>query len=434
MRSALVLAACVLSLASTSLAQDADPLAFLEEARKKCLDHTAKGLDSFAVSFVLKQSRDEGLMRARDEAGFGYAWTAPDREEFSFEKTNESLRKPLQEVAAGFGADVTGTLGFAKLSKGKDLALATEGEVTTITGKLDDLGEFQAAFESGTQKLVKVVLPAHGVEVRYGQAARKEGLQVETKEFWREGALAWKTTYSGFRDVSGFNLPTRVTYDSDKNSTVFALEYQTVNGKAAAVAALDPEFIRAQVAEFEKNWKGHSDKEKAGDMKALAQIEDDLTSAAIAKYGLSDGSLQVREEAAKVLGGMKRTNVTPTLISAMKANDKNIRVYLALIAALGSIGDPRAVEILSKDWWNQRIGEYGEAAARAKMQALGNIRHASAVDALLDTLTLVQDDEKSVYKTDIVQSLMKLTGQDFLLDRRAWKDWWKKNRSTFKFE
>ncbi len=431
----LVLVALALSFPLDTPAEETDAATFLAEARKKVLDHTAKGLKSLSAAVRLRHSRDEGLERVKDTVGFEYAWTAPEAEVFSFlDETAESLRKPLQEAVGGLWRDATGALWFDTLARGKDLALEAQDDVTTVRGTIEGAGEFQAVFDSKSGRMAKLVFPQASVEISYAFAERKDGLQVEAKEIRRKGALLFKARYDDFRDVSGYSLPTIVAYDSEKNSTEFGLQYGKVNDGPAQVAALDVNVVKTQVGALEKGWRSWSDTEKVEEMKELSRLDHDMASAALAKYGLSDDSLAVREAAALLLGKMKRSNVVPTMISAMGANEKNIRAYLALIVGLGEIGDQRAVDVLSKDWWNQRIGEYGEAAARAKIQALGNIRHASAVDALIDTLTLTQDDNASKYKTDIVQSLTKLTGQDFLLDRKAWKDWWKKNRATFKFE
>ncbi len=431
----LLLAAIALALPLRVRAEQADAAAFLAEARQKCLDHTSKGLDSFKAVIKLRHSQDESVERIKDKVGFEYSWKGPEEEIFSFfEETLESLRKPLQDTVGGLWRDATGALYFEKLAQGKDLLLETQDEATIVRGTLESTGEFQAVFDPGSGRLTKLVFPKASVEILYTFAARKNGLQAEVREIRRNGALYIRARYEAFRDVSGFSLPTIVAYDTERNSTEFGLQYEAVNDRPAQVAALDPDVIKPQVSAFEKGWKGWSDSEKTDEMKKMGQVDHDLASASIAKCGLTDNSLAVREAAALLLGRMKRNNVVPTMISAMQANEKNIRVYLALIVALGGIGDSRAVDTLSKDWWNQRIGEYAEAAARAKIQALGNIRHASAVDALIDTLNLTQDDAASKYRADIVQSLMKLTGQDFLLDRKAWKDWWKKNRSTFRFD
>ena len=53
-------------------------------------------------------------------------------------------------------------------------------------------------------------------------------------------------------------------------------------------------------------------------------------------------------------------------------------------------------------------------------------------DALLEVFTLAADDKIAALKGERVDSLRRLTGQDFALDRRAWSDWWKKNRAGFR--
>jgi hypothetical protein len=194
--------------------------------------------------------------------------------------------------------------------------------------------------------------------------------------------------------------------------------------------------VKAKVGEFEKGWKKWEEGRKVAELQDLSEIPHDLVSAAIAKKGLRDRSTVVRERAAEALGVMKRKNVVPALIAAMKMkkNEEVIEVYVRLITALGEIGDPRAVDILSKDWWNQKIGEYGVAAAKAKIRALGNIEHVTAVDALIDTFYLAKEETIGWFKDDLIQSLKKLTRQDFRYDRKAWKAWWKKNRSSHDFE
>ena len=126
-------------------------------------------------------------------------------------------------------------------------------------------------------------------------------------------------------------------------------------------------------------------------------------------------------------------NVVPALLSALKKNDKELSVALPIIQSLGEIGDPRAVEALGKGWWSQRTGEQAIAVARARIRALGNIRHPASVDTLINALYATKDETIGRIGGDLLMAMKKLTGQDLGNSRQAWKDWWKRNRASYRF-
>jgi HEAT repeat protein len=118
----------------------------------------------------------------------------------------------------------------------------------------------------------------------------------------------------------------------------------------------------------------------------------------------------------------------------MRRNEKNIETYATVIWALGQIGDPRAIPHLAKGWWSQKEKASAYAAARFKIDALGNIKDKRCIDAILDLFYAVPDGDLAPVGKNILNSLIKLTGQNLGISKRAWKDWWKKNRATFKFK
>ncbi len=414
------------------LAPTADPAAFLAEARAKHLDLISRGLSSFTADFVLRRSKDPNAARWKDLAGFSYAFSAPESEEFLFTKTPEAFRKPLREALGSFWRDVTGALWFDVLGKVAGGALEVVGGTTVFHGGEGLPVAVRAVFEDGSRRLVE--FEAGTVKILYGYSDTEWGHRVAWRDVSLAGKRALRTTYRSWREVNGFVLPTVVDLETADSRTEYLVRYVLVNGQPAKVAEPDPAAVKALVAEYEKGWKALSESQKIGAMLDLAETEHDLVSAAIAKTGLRDPGADVREQAAEILGVLGRPNVVPALLAALKANEDEIRVYLRVILALGEIGDPRAVDALSKDWWNQRIGEYGIAAAKAKILALGNIRHATSVDALIDTFFMAKEETIGLVKGEIVESLTKLTGQKFDYDRNAWKDWWKKARADFRFE
>ncbi|MCE9634769.1 MAG: YiiG family protein [Planctomycetes bacterium] len=409
-----------------------DPAAFLKAAHAKHADLTAAGLQSFKARVKLRRSDDDNVMLVRDSAAFTYSFTAPDREEFDFQDTMEVLRKPLRDSLTGLWRETTGAVCFPAIEGAEGLALESAPPLNVLTGTAKAGGAFRVSFDAATDRVLDATF-ADTVKRAWTHEFTPKGFQVRGIDVSVGDKSVYVSTYDVFRDVRGFQLPTVVRLTANGKSTEFQLEYQLVNDRVATPEPLDAAAIKAKVDEFEKGWKGFDEATKAAKLREVGDLESDLASAAVAKLGLKDASLDIREKAAVTLGLMKRPNVVAALVVALAANEKEIRVYLKVIEALGDIGDPRAVDPISKDWWNQRIGEYALAAAKAKIAALGKIRDASAVDALLETFTITSEDRMGALRPDIIASLTKLTDQKFGPDRKAWAEWWKKARSSFRF-
>lgn len=432
MRRALIVLPLLLA-ATDAPAADVDPAAFLAAARANHADLTARGLASFEARVTLRRADDENVARIRDSIRFTYSFAGPDREEFDMKDTVEAARKPVRDALTGMWREVTGAMWFADFAAAPDLRADARDASTVLTGTAKTTAGFQATFDKSALRLDDAVFAADTATRAWTYEETPGGLRVRRRDVSLKGAFVFMTTYEVVREVAGFALPTVVRIKADGKWTEFGLEYRQVNGKPAAAAPIDPAVVKAKVEAFEKGWKTFAGDEKGERVRDLAELGHDLASAAIAKLALKDASADVRGEAADALGLMRRHNAVPALLAALPANEDEIRVYLRVVEALGEIGDPRAVDALSKDWWNQRVPEYGVIAARTKIQALGKIRHASSVDALLDTFTVAAEDKIGQLRGDIVESLKKLTGQDFAFDRKAWGDWWKKNRAGFRF-
>jgi len=439
-RSVLVSSAVVLSgFLAAAFAEDPppradapDPAAFLKAAHAKHADVVAAGVSSFTAKFRLRRADDENVAKVRDQAGFAYSFTAPDLESFDFKDTMEVVRKPLKDSLSGMWRETTGTLWFPVFEAAPDLKLEAAGASTVVSGTGKETGAFRATFDTATHRLAEAVF-ADTATRRWTCDASDRGFRVRRREVLVNGSPVYEVTWDVFRCVRGFVLPTVLRIAANGKRTEFLLEYVRLNGEPAWADDPDPAAVKARIEETDRGWKGTPDDAKIQKLRDLAEFESDVASAAVARLGLKDASPAVREAAAETLGVMRRPNAVPALVAALDQNEKEIRAYLRIIEALGELGDPRAVDPLSKDWWNQRIREYGVVAAQAKIRALGKIRDAKSVDALLDTFTVASDDKIAAFKADLVLSLKQLTGQDFLYDRKAWSDWWKKSRASFKF-
>ncbi|MCU0727684.1 MAG: HEAT repeat domain-containing protein, partial [Planctomycetes bacterium] len=432
MRMTLALAA-LLVLSAPLFADGEEPAAYLAAARARHADLGARGLESFEAEISLRRSEDENLRRAKDVAGFGYSFKGPEAETFDFAKTHETLHKPWRELFGGLWRDLRGAPWFDMIEKTPGTEFAPGEPRSTLTGSLDGKVLFVALFVNETGELADLDLPGPGVRLGYTYGRHADGLRVVAREIHTKEKRLARIVYRESRIVSGFPLPTVIEVTGERNVVELAVRYVSVNGRPAEVTAPDSAEVAARLAAFEKEFKGLAPGAKIGAMLELSELACDPAASAIAKLGLKDRSEDVRLEAAAVLGVMGRAVAVPALLAALEASEKEIKVYLQVIEALGDIGDPRAIKALSKDWWNQRIGEYGIAAARAKIRALGKIRHVESVDALLDTFTIAKEETIGQLKGDLVEALVKLTGQNFLLDRAAWNAWWKKSRASFRF-
>jgi hypothetical protein len=433
----LVIFACP-ALAAEDKAPKEDPKEELSAFTKAHAVEGKEDLGGFTAELTLRSATDPKVMAIKDKVRFAYSWMAPKKEDFAMMDLPGSLQGPIRTLLRGIWRDITGRLTIDQLDGPGEIQVSREAGKVTFRGRRKGLGEVTLVFEESPRKMVSLHVKAPGGQTlafAYEFKKKKDRLFISARDVIRKGSRQVRISYEGFRLISSFRLPMVVTLLDEKGkATSFNIRYVTVNGRAAVLGAVEEDEIREAVAELKKNWRRWDDLEKTLSMRKLSCFDHDLASDAIARYGLSDREPVVRVEAAKLLGQMGRRNVVPRLLKAMKPNEKTFDVYGAVIAALGHIGDPRAVPSLAKGWWNQKGRESAYGAARAKIDALGDIRCRASVDAILDIFYMAPDHALGPVAANLLNSLRKLTGQNFGRNRRAWKDWWKKNRGTYRFE
>jgi|GEM_PF-3196745 len=165
---------------------------------------------------------------------------------------------------------------------------------------------------------------------------------------------------------------------------------------------------------------------------------------------LGEADPQVRAGAAITLGmyGPAAAQAVPALLEVANDNDPSVRH--AVITALGDIGDSQAVPALIEAFHHSdlvtRIGavealiKLGPKAAPAvpdlidaiddefeqigwsALEALGAIgpEARAAVPVLIEQL----ENEDRLFRSNAVDALKKITGQDFGEDAAAWRQWW----------
>ena len=440
---------------------------FLAGVREKYVLHSLDGLESLGMEIKVftaggdapagRERRGGGGRRGggeeRLQALFApsapaqdvvtYEWESPDVEEIAADgqQGRNQSRAMIEGALRSLWKDLVAGCVFADLDSGDRTMEGTdEGIAITATG--EDGAACKILFDADTKLVLReerggenresVIVPSYtpvnGLFRLQGKTIHRAGKNGEEMES--------SYTYGGFRAIGGFDLPTQLVVNFGRAEAELVFKYIHINGEEPEGMELDPKVVKAAAKEFEKGYSKMSDPEKIAAMKRLALLDHDTAALSIAKKGFSDKSLTVREKSAEVLGRMGRRNVVALLVKAMRPNEENLSVYVAVIGALGHIGDPKAIPALTKDFWGFKDRSATVQAGQAKIAALGRIRSKKSVDALIDLLYKFGRGRQGTGRlvVDGVRALQALTGQDFGQERDEWKDWWKKNKAKFKLE
>jgi hypothetical protein len=420
-------------------AASGDARAFLDNVEKLYSLPFRHGLNSFGMEIRLLDTGAAGNDRLGDDVSITYDWEAPGLEDIVVGGVSDDRRRSVRDPLHGIWKDIAGGGVFPDLD-GEALSLEIGEENIVVKGPPDGDAARIVRFDRETKKAVSVESAGSTMTIATTPAfTTVEGLfhlesKVVTVTGKGGGATEGAYLYGGFRKIGGYTLPTLLAVNVGAVEVEFELVYAHINGEKPEDAAFDPAVVKEMVRNFEKAWSKLSSLEKIDAMKALASTRHELAAASIARKGLKDRDPAVREDAAKFLGRMKCRNTVPLLIKAMKPNERIQRVSLAIIASLGSIGDPKAVPALSKNLWSQKDSALAIVMARARIDALGMIRSKKSVEALIDMMYVAGTSVMKRISGNLVKALVGLTEQRFGRDRGAWKNWWKKNRSKFKLE
>jgi len=152
-------------------------------------------------------------------------------------------------------------------------------------------------------------------------------------------------------------------------------------------------------------------------IESLINLDDDRMIEPLI-FALNDNESKVRLQAAKALGRLGNTSAVAPLINAL--NDENTFVIINTAYALGKLGDKSAIEPLY-----QSINTVPKSRRTLIIIALGELGDSRAIEYLIPII-------KGGYKdTKARELLVKLTGEDFGLDYKKWKKWYKQNRLKY---
>lgn len=215
---------------------------------------------------------------------------------------------------------------------------------------------------------------------------------------------------------------------------------------AGARREREAESHKEAIRQFHAGWAHGSTAERVQAVKALAQIADPEVAQVLAAK-LPEPSPLVRKEVADALAKLKEPKTIPALGTALQRElekDGSLDTLRAICQALGATNDPRAIAPLTLNLFGGNRREEGwEDRVKARLDALGMIRHKDAVDELIALFGRTgggggrrmgggtNASDQRIVQT-IRANLRKLTNQDHG-DQNEWRKWWRETRETFRF-
>ena len=133
---------------------------------------------------------------------------------------------------------------------------------------------------------------------------------------------------------------------------------------------------------------------------------------------LKDDDKGVIRSAANALGKLGDSSAVVPLAYTLNVNDKWVKSEVA--EALGKLGDSRAVVPLIHTL--KYIDKYQRPVV---IEALGKLGDLRAIEHIIPWL------KKGTTREKALESLIKLTGQDFGEDHKKWEKWWKENKDKY---
>jgi len=201
--------------------------------------------------------------------------------------------------------------------------------------------------------------------------------------------------------------------------------------QAEGAKPLDPARIQTAVTELTRAFE--KDGGTAARAEAIARAVDavDPEVIALVRKGLDDKDPRVVEAAVTALGHMPHKNSLDALTAYMKREKRklveNDTLYPLLIKEIGRHGDESSIGLLTDDPFDQRA----YAAGQARIMALGNIRSAKSVEALIDMSKTVGVHRMDGLRNDMRLALAQLTGRDLGAVSTQWLSWWQDNKQGF---
>jgi hypothetical protein len=201
--------------------------------------------------------------------------------------------------------------------------------------------------------------------------------------------------------------------------------------KGAQQAAVDPKRAQAAIAELDLAFKGGQSADRIQAIQKNTDVVDAGVIERIAK-GLKDKDVAVKQAAIEALGRMRHPDSVKALTAFYQADKKALTAdeatFPLLLKALGRLGDPSSVAILSDSPFSSK----NFPSIQARLYGLGNIRTIESVDALVGFMKLGSERDFQALMGEWRVALVHLTGADNGDSIQLWQKWWREKKKDFK--
>jgi len=210
--------------------------------------------------------------------------------------------------------------------------------------------------------------------------------------------------------------------------------------------AVDVVDVRAALATFKAAMKSGDPGSRKAAVAAVSATKDKKIAQALVRYA-RDRDAGVRAAVCRAMGRQGNARVVAKLFKLLEI-EKEPAVLVAICDGIGQAPSAKAVEPLS-DMAKNLLNVCEQAdVAKAAIRALGEIRHASAVEELIDLCqrtdrrtwvgpgppSILSPESKAWLegmRPDTFAALAKLTGQSYPTPR-IWSRWWRESRRGYK--
>ena len=226
---------------------------------------------------------------------------------------------------------------------------------------------------------------------------------------------------------------------------------------ALQTAPADDKAADDAIEAFKTAYKSSSEADRAALVEELAKVIHPKTLAGLGSILATDGPT-VRIAAAKGLGTFTdhAKAASAALAAAFPGNGREEAVQVALLQAIGKLGDPGSLPFLHKTF-----DEKDPAVAKAAIQSAAEMKHSSSIDPLIALLEKLEKAAKATGAGSVtytapsggpivtagvdalakkrveellpatLKALQDLTQQK-LTNSADFKAWWNRNKATFK--
>lgn len=214
--------------------------------------------------------------------------------------------------------------------------------------------------------------------------------------------------------------------------TLLSLAAAPQDSGGAAAAPPDPAAVAAALESLEAAWKSDAAGERVRAIEGAAALGETRVIAAVAR-GLEDRDPAVRAAAVGALRHQPHPEALERLHAALRkaprSPDEDRRVS-ELVAAVGQHASPTSLALLSEGGLDRTRAH----TTRARIQALGRVRDARAVEELIALMNKAGGGPLgggAQFDADLRLSLWALTGVDEGPARESWMRWWNDHKRDF---